>query len=112
MKTSNKIFFSFAIVVAMVCTYSFVQNNIQLSRTSVLGENDSMEIDDLDFNDDNLESSLEELDLFLDSKLEKDLGDNLDTKELDIKELQLDPKIESKKTVTNSGITVEKNKLF
>lgn len=100
MKTSNKIFFSFAIVIAMVCTYSFVQNNMQLSRASVLGENDSMEIDDLDFNDADLESSLEELDLFLDSELEEDLGDNLDaeeleTDELDAEGLELDPEIES-----------------
>lgn len=106
MKTSNKIFFSFAIVIAMVCTYSFVQNNMQLSRASVLGENDSMEIDNLDFDDADLESSLEELDLFLDSELEEDLGDNLDTEELDIEELQLDPEIESEITEVETDFEV------
>lgn len=106
MKTSNKIFFSFAIVIAMVCTYSFVQNNMQLSRASVLGENDSMEIDDLDFNDADLENSLEELDLFLDSELEEDLGDNLDTEELDTEELELDPEIESEITEVETDFEV------
>ncbi len=106
MKTSNKIFFSFAIVIAMVCTYSFVQNNMQLSRASVLGENDSMEIDDLDFDDADLENSLEELDLFLDSELEEDLGDNLDTEELDTEELELDPEIESEITEVETDFEV------
>lgn len=106
MKTSNKIFFSFAIVIAMICTYSFVQNNMQLSRASVLGENDSMEIDDLDFNDADLESSLEELDLFLDSELEEDLGDNLDTDELDTEELELDPEIEPEITEVETDFEV------
>ena len=79
MKTSNKIFLIIAGITAISLTYAFVDNGMQLQKGGVLGQEDSMSIDDLNFADGELENSLDELDAYLDSELD----DELDSLELD-----------------------------